>query len=409
MRLARAGRRALARGDAHAAANLLGRAAVLRPADAALLFDLADAYSQLGLVLEAEERFHTALDAALAARDPRSEILARFALGMISLHSRAEGNAADLAAEVERVLPAFEAGGDDRTVARLLIRLAEAYWWRCQLGPMQDALERALVHARRAGDERQAADVAVRLGFAAIVGPMSIDDGRRLIAGALEQTADGTSPKGLLLLTGALLAARQGDFVTARELCAAGARTLDSLGRSVGLAAVTPWTAAVDLLAGDLARAEFDLRAALLRLEGAGQLASIASVAAQLAETLTAAGRHEEAEALTIRSEAATASDDVHAQIAWRVARAKAGAALGRAEAEVFAREAVELAHRTGSPVYTADALEALSLALAAAGADAGAAAAANDALRLCEAKGNVMAAARIRKRAEARTASTPA
>ena len=408
-RLARAGRRALVRGDAHAAANLLGRAAAFRPADAALLVDLADAYSQLGLVLEAEERFRTALDAARAASDPRSEILARVELGMIAIVSRAEGSADELAAEVERALPAFEEGGDDRTVARLLIRLAEAYWWRCQIGPMQDALERALVHARRAGDERQVADVAVRLGFAAIVGPLSIDDGRRLVADALERTADDTSPKGLLLLTGALLAALQGDFFTARELCVAGAQTLDSLGRSVGLAAVTPWTAAVDLLAGDLARAEHDLRDALSRLDGAGHLANSASVAAQLAETLTAAGRHEEAEALTIRSEAATASDDVHAQIAWRVARAKAAAALGRAEAEVFAREAVELAYRTDSPVYTADALEALSLALAAAGATTGAAAAANDALLLFEAKGNVMAAARIRKRAEAHTASTPA
>jgi len=40
---------------------------------------------------------------------------------------------------------------------------------------MQDALERALAHARRADDERLEAYVAVQFGFAAIVGPLPVD------------------------------------------------------------------------------------------------------------------------------------------------------------------------------------------------------------------------------------------
>ncbi len=408
--LARAGRHALVRGDASAASGLLGRAARLRPENAELLVDLADAYGQLGSVVEAERRFGEALRAATAAGDERSEVLARLELAMIGFLARAEGGADELAAEVERALPGFEAAGDDATVARLLRRLAEAYWWRCQIGPMQGALERALVHAQRAGDERQAADVAVRLGFASIVGPLPVTLGRRLVAAALDRTEDETSPKGMLLLTGALLAALEGDVAAARELAVRGTQILDSLGRSVGLAAVTTWTATIDLLAGDFESAERDLRTALAQLDAAGHRANAASVAAQLAETLFAAGRYEEAEALTVESEAASAHDDIHGQIAWRVARAKAAAALGRADAERFAADAVALAYETDSPFYTADALEALSIALEAAGRGREAVVAARDALLLHEAKGNLVAANRIRARAAAaRTASTSA
>jgi ATP/maltotriose-dependent transcriptional regulator MalT len=409
-RLARAGRRALARDDAHAAVSLLGRAAALRPGDAALLVDDADAHAQLGSIAAAEERFGAALEAAVAVGDRRSEICARLELGMIRILSRAEGGVDELAAEVERALPVFEQASDDPTLARLLMRLAEAYWWRCQIGAMQDALERALVHARSAGDERQVANAAVRLGFAAIIGPLPVAEGRRSLAEALAETADETSAKGMLLLTSALLAALDGDFDDADDLAARGTSILDALGRSVGLAAISTWTAAIELLAGDAAAAERDLRAALEQLDAAGQRANAASVAAQLAETLAVAGRHEEALSLTAASEAAAAPDDVHAQIAWRVAQAKVAAALGSgAESERVAREAVALAYATDSPYYTADALEALAVALDAAGRHAEADAAAADALRLFVAKGNRVAAARVRsKRVAARTASTP-
>ena len=409
-RLAHAGRRALARDDAHAAVNLLGRASALRARDAELLLDRADAQAQLGEVRAAEETFGAALEAAVAAGDPRSEICAQLELGMIGLLTRGDVRVDELAAEVERALPAFERAGDDATLARILTRLAEAYWWRCQIVAMQDVLERALVHARRAGDERQIAAVAVRLGFAAIIGPTPVEEGRRLVADALEHTADGTSAKGMLLLTSALLAALQGDFDDARDRAARGTEILDSLGRSVGLAAITTWTAAIDLLAGDAVSAERDLRGALEQLDRVGQRANAASVAAQLAETLASMGRHEEALSLTVASEAAAPLDDVHAQIAWRVARAKVSAALGDgAAAEETAREAVRLAYETDSPYYTADALEALAVALDAAGRPAEADAAAGDALQLFEAKGNRFAAARLRSaRAAGRTASTP-
>jgi tetratricopeptide (TPR) repeat protein len=375
-----------------------------------VLLDLAEAQMQLGLVAEAERTFALAVEGAVAGGDEKSVVRARLGLGRIGFLSRGEMRIEDFAEEVARALPAFEAAGDDATVARLLSQLAEAYWWRCQIVPMQDALERALALSRRAGDERLEAYVAVQFGFAAIIGPLPVGEGRRSIARTVEHMTEDTSAKGMLLLISALLAAMAGDFADARALAARGTEILDSLGRSVGLAAVSTWTSAIDLLAGDVEAAEQALRDALTQLEQAGQLANLVSVAAQLAETLVAGGRYEEAARFAAMSERSAASDDIHAQIAWRIARAKVSAGLGAGDRAVaVAREAVDLATTTDSPFFAAEALEALAAALTVAGHEAEANVAAAEALELYQAKGNVVAAERVRApRAAGRTASTP-
>src|SRR5829696_3136305 len=382
-RLTRAGRRALVRGDSSAASGLLGRAAALLPTPE-LLLDLAEAQMELGLLHEAQRAFADAVEGARAAGDDRSALRGRLGLARIDLLSGGELQMDELAAEVAQARPAFEAAGDDATVARLLARLAEAYWWRCRIVPMQDALEQALAHARRAGDERLEANVAVQFGFAAIIGPLPVEDGRRSIGRTIDHMSESTSAKGMLLLIAAFLAAMAGEFGEARRQAAEGTEILDSLGRSVGLAAISTWTSAIDLLAGDGAAAEQALRGALAQLERAGQVANLASVAAQLAETLVAVGRFEEAARFAAASERHAASDDIHAQISWRVARAKASAGLGAGvRAEAVAREAVELATATDSPYFAAEALEALAAALSACGRDTEADLAAGDALEL--------------------------
>ena len=133
-------------------------------------------------------------------------------------------------------------------------------------------------------------------------------------------------------------------------------------------------------------------------------------MAAQLAETLVVGGRYEEAARFAAMSERSAASDDIHAQIAWRVARAKVSAGLGAGDRAVaVAREAVDLATTTDSPFFAAEALEALAGALTVAGREAEAGVAAAEALELYQAKGNVVAAERVTAaRSAGRTASTP-
>jgi class 3 adenylate cyclase/tetratricopeptide (TPR) repeat protein len=409
--LALAGRRALARDDAHAAANLLGRAVALRPGDAELLVDHSEAYFKIGDFVRAEEENSAAIVAAEEAGDDRSAIAARLASSLIGLLVRGEGVDA-VADEINRALPTFEAAGDDATVARLLARLADGYWWRCQIGPMEETLERALVHARRADDPRRRSDVSIRLGFATLIGPLAIDLGRPRLDELIEGAPPESAAKGFLLVASSLLAAMAGAFDEARSRCREGKEILDALGQGIGAAAITTWSSAIGLLAGDPGAAERELRAALEQLQEIGERGNLSSIAAQLAEALLAQGRSDEALAATLTSEEASSPDDVHAQISWRVARAKALAQLGRGrEAEETGLAAVELAAATDSPVLAAEALLALAEAHAAAGEAVEGREAASQALQLYEAKGNVVSARWARVLSEqlaARTALTP-
>ncbi len=223
---------------------------------------------------------------------------------------------------------------------------------------MEDTLERALSHAVRAGDERQQSEIAARLGISAVIGPLPVEQARHRLDELLDTARPETAAKGYLLISSSLLAAMAGDFDEARSRRREGLSVLEALGRNVGAAAITTWTSAIELLADDPAAAERELRPALGRLEEAGELANLASVAAQLAEALEQQGRHEEALAASETSEQSASDDDLHAQIAWRVARVKALAGLSRAaEADRLGDEAIELAGRTDSPVFAADAL----------------------------------------------------
>jgi class 3 adenylate cyclase/tetratricopeptide (TPR) repeat protein len=408
-RLARAGRRALAREDSHAAVGLLERAVAMRADDAALLVDLAEALFGASDFAEAERVNHEAEQLARSSGDERSELAARLSSAMIGLLTRSEGGADEIAAEVTRALPTFEEAGDDATVARLLTRLAAAYWWHCQVVPMEQTLERALEHARLAGDERQRGEISVRLGIAAVVGPLPVADARVRVDEFLSEAADETAVRSLLLVASGRLAAMAGDFEAARSSCAKAHEILAALGRTVDAAVITTWTSIVELLAGDPAAAERELRPAQACLEQAGERANLSSLAAQLAEALYAQGRNEDVLTAAAKSRDAASTDDVHAQVAWRSACAKALAGLARrAEADLLAREAVELALTTDSPVLAADALYALAIAL---GGDAEAQTTAERALALYEEKGNVVEASLARRLtaagAEARTAST--
>ena len=410
--LAQAGRRALARDDAHAAANLLGRAAALRPGDAALLVDHSEAYFKIGDFERAEDVNTAAIAAAEEAGDLRSAIAARLGLTP-DRHARASGGAELTSTSTRSTArcPRSKAVADDSTVARLLIRLADVYWWRCQVGPMEETLERALEHSRRAHDHRAESDVSIRLGFATLIGPLPVDLGRPRLDDLVAGAAPDSAAKGYLLVASSLMAAMAGAFDDARSLCREGKEILDALGRGVGAAAITTWSSAIELLAGDAGAAERELRPALEQLQAAGERANLASIAAQLAEALHAQGRSDEALAATLTSEEASSPDDVHAQISWRVARAKALAQLGRGrEAEEFGSAAVELAASTDSPVFTAEALLALAEAHAAAGEVGAGREAAAHAQALYEAKGNIVAARQARTLSEelaARTALT--
>jgi ATP/maltotriose-dependent transcriptional regulator MalT len=152
----------------------------------------------------------------------------------------------------------------------------------------------------------------------------------------------------------------------------------------------------IELLAGDAAAAESELRSGLTALEAMGEQNLLSTVAGLLARVVYAEGRYDEAERLAELGERSAAADDVISQVLWRSARATVLAQRGEVEdAELMAREAVKLMEETDQLDSRGDALLDLAEVLRLAGGEEEAAAVVAEARQLYKRKGNVVAAER--------------
>ena len=152
------------------------------------------------------------------------------------------------------------------------------------------------------------------------------------------------------------------------------------------------------MLAGDPAAAERALRRTYEGLERLGEQGFLSTTAAELAQTIYAQGRYDEAEHYASISEEAGASDDIATQLPIRGIRAKVAARRGRFEEAVTqARAAVDLAGTTDALGLRAEASMDLAEVLRLAGRTAEAVKALDEAARLFDAKGNVVSAGRAR------------
>ena len=141
------------------------------------------------------------------------------------------------------------------------------------------------------------------------------------------------------------VAAHQGRFDEARSLQAQLDTTLDERGESLALASGKQGKGLLEILAGDLARAERLLREGWNELGEIGERGYRSTTGAVLAQVLARLGRHEEALAIVAEAEMLTSADD------WMTTAdalcARAYVASGRADhgaAVTYARRATELA-----------------------------------------------------------------
>jgi tetratricopeptide (TPR) repeat protein len=190
----------------------------------------------------------------------------------------------------------------------------------------------------------------------------------------------------------------RGDFGVARDLYIQARLMLVDLGRSVVAASTAQQSCQVEMLAGDPAAAERELRRDLVELEEMGEKYFLSTTVGELARAVYAQGRHAESEALTRTAEELSAEDDVTSQALWRSVRAKALARRGLGdEAEELARDAVALLRGTDALVLQADALEDLAEVLVLRGAG-DARKVLEEALTLLEQKDDLVAAERVRE-----------
>jgi class 3 adenylate cyclase/tetratricopeptide (TPR) repeat protein len=397
--LSSAGRRALARGDIPAAANLLRRASTLlppgHPERPRLRLDAAEALTEQGGFEEAKAMLHSAIEEAQELADRVLEATARIQELELRYTVDPEAVEGTILAEVEAQLPELEAIEAHDGLARAWRLIGFVRQMGLQWGEAETAAQKTLQHARLGGNKLMIARAITTLGYCALSGPTPVAEALEVCGGLLDEMAGDRKTEALLEAAVSHLEAMRGNVEESRALYKGSRAKLEELGWTF-LAAQTSFDSSlVEMLAGDLSAAESELRRDYETLDRMGETNYISTTAALLAEVLYRQGDLDGAEELTKTSEELAASDDVTSQFRWRSVRAKVLAARGDTEtAETLAREAVRLIQTSDDINSAGDALIDLAEVLRVAGRIAEAAEAARDALELFETKGNTVSAA---------------
>ncbi len=329
-RLAAAGRRALWRGDDRAAAVLLERALELtRPSrlDVTLELDLARALWEDGQ--EAAAIANTAAERARAAGDETGEALARVGEAFHRSWFAPDPDVDELETLARKALPLLEQAGDHAGLVHVWSALGFGVAnFRGRWDDWAEAAEQALRHARLAGQP----SVGLFHELALASGSRPADEALQTLDALLPE-----NPHPKAVLVRAWLLAMLGRFEEARPIAEKAREWL----RELSGAYWVEWIPAeIATLAGNHEAAVGYLRPLCDLLEEPGQrfYLSEAERCAQLGRELDV-------------------PQNVLGQAGWRQVQALVHARRGgHAEAEAFAREALQLIDRTDGLNYQGDA-----------------------------------------------------
>jgi class 3 adenylate cyclase len=258
--LAAAGRRALTRGDVGAAGKLLRRAgALLPPSDPdrlAVMIDLGGALREngdlaaaIGILDEAVGEAKRRGDAGVECRGLVERFEVDMKLGTPGWPSRAW-------AEAQRLIPQLEAVGDNFGLAKTWRMLSWVHGARWSLAGWDQASQRAIHYARKAGDLREEMEVLAGLSIPAAFGPMPAGEGIRRCEEILRRVKGNSRAEAFVLEHLGLLQAMVGRFTEARATTSRSADMYDEIGAFAHASRVRSVAADVELLAGDIAAAE---------------------------------------------------------------------------------------------------------------------------------------------------------
>ncbi len=383
---------AFARGDMERAVTILTDAVERVPPTSARraehLQRLGSALARTGQFERADAALTESVDLASASGDEGLTLRSTIERMTWRLQSR-RASQEEAQALGESALPVFEQLGDELGLAKAWPLLGNEYVAASSAAGVE-ALERALAHARRAGDQREIGDILWWLGVAYHFGPMPADEAIRRCEAMLEMSRTDRSVEAGTLGMLAGLNAMRGNFAEARDLFARSLVILESLGMRLRMGTRRTISGGIELLADDPVAAERELRWGYERLDEMGQRADLGPLAAQLCEALYRQGRYDEAEPYA-NDPALAASRSL------RAIRAKLAARRGDGEAaERLAREVVSGTDGTDDINRQGDVRVALAEVLALRGHAADARAVFEEALARYDAKGNVAARRRV-------------
>jgi class 3 adenylate cyclase/tetratricopeptide (TPR) repeat protein len=357
-----AGRRAMDRGDAGAAVNLLERAEALLPAqelNLRLQEGLIRGLGESGRIDDAAARAARIADACAAAGDRVGELRARLAGAIWQVSIDPHRWVAGLRALVEEARPAIEQDGDAAALATLEYAAGYGDFIRGQHGAALAAYTRAMQHARQAGDLWFETSLRGFVASAVVFGPIPRAEALRWLEDAESQSAT-YQPE--LVMARAGILAELGRFDEARPLWTETLAQVNERGMRLLLAMSMEGAWDIEMLAGDHAAAERAARQGCEQLERLGDHSFLSTQACELAEALYALGRYSKAEQWALRGLELGSGDDLTTQVKGLGVRSRLLAHKGQASAaRALAEEADSLARTSDSPWMQGDA--ALNLA----------------------------------------------
>ena len=410
--LSSAGHRALARGDIPAAANLLQRAAALlgehEPARALLVLDAGEAAADVGELERAESLLTEAVDRALSADETGIARAAALALLQLRYTTNAHavqesiGQQESMVELVEQEVSGLEAMGDDRALVRAFRLLTYVHWTGSRYGDAAAAAERTIRHATAAGDEVTARRFLSSLAISALYGPMPVAEAIATCEEVLVRAEGDRKVRARAELAIGQLEAMRGNFERARLLYRQSRASLEELGLLFHAALTSLASSIIEMLAGDLAAADSELRTDYRSLEEMGERNYISTTAGLLAQVLYRKGRYDESAEFAGVCEHLASPDDVASQFLWRCVRGKLRARQGAfGEAASLLSVAMTLIETSDQLDWQGHGLLDLAEVRELAGDVADAAALSERAAELFERKGNVVSALTARRLAE--------
>jgi class 3 adenylate cyclase/predicted ATPase len=396
-----AGERAASRLDVTAAVNLLDRAlAVLpegHPGQNALQLALCDALAEAGELERGTRILTQVAAAAVATNDLTIAWRARIQLALMqqSTNTMSSDDALRL---VEEAVAALTPIGDD---AGLAIAWQLAGQVQNVLGDMDEvraAMQRALGHARRAGNVRLETESIFWIGLSAFFSNRSVSQSTS-ICSELVDTAQTPLQRTHARFWLAALQGVAGELKGARLELEEARRTYGELGLETLRASTATAYAHVELHGGDPVLAEELLREGNAVFEATGEKAVRSTILASLGEALYQQGRYEEAERVAAESEAISSPEDALNLLLLVTLKARLFARRrDYVRAEQAAREALAMSADSKFGFALEDALMGLAEILLLAGRGEEARRPTQQALELYERRGLVPSAERARR-----------
>src|SRR6266511_3039302 len=311
--LAEGGRRAMNRADASAAARQLGRAAALLPSTdprrIELLPRLGEALFKGGNLREAAEVLDEAIEVAEISGQRRSQSYALIERARVRVQTDPEGAAQEARDQAEAAVKVFEEVSDERGLARAWRLWSELDNMRCRWGPMREANERALVHARRGRDEPEEAAALGLIAHALIHDPTPVPEAITRCEEILRESSSSRMLEADVLGDLGFLFGLQGRADQARHHFARSREIYEQLGAKPLLGAVAMRWGHAELTAGDPVAAEDELRRGKEILEQIGERSWLSTVMTNLASAVYEQGRYKEARRLAETAQELGATD----------------------------------------------------------------------------------------------------